>query len=224
LSHVQALDCQNNHGIAVVGNDNRVEQSKALRNAVFGIRVVGNENTVFSSQVDRSPWGIVFQGQENTVERSKVRRNTVVGIVFFGNDNIAAANRVEDGSDAFQGQGARNVFTRNVAVGNRECGLGLFLSSDSVVELNQARSNVWGLCIEGTGHTVSRNVVSGSVQSGIVTGRFLDPSVGGVFNGNRITNNGGFGIEETGGGGNTYTSNLCAGNDLGNSSPAGLCQ
>jgi hypothetical protein len=44
-----------------------------------------------------------------------------------------------------------------------------------------------------------------------------------TFARNRSNYNGSFGILDDGAGGNTYTGNRCTGNELGDSSPPGLC-
>ena len=226
------------NGIHVLGDANTVEKA-VVREYVNGIVVVGHDNVVSHVQaLNSGSIGVAVLGNGNRVEQSKALDNVATGIVFFGNDNVAASNRAQRNGfhplqlNGFESQGDRNVFVRNVALDNDGCGLyvAFATSEDGRFEQNQSRGNRWGLCVDGFGHTISRNVVSDSATSGIVVAIFGDAAGNNVFERNKSINNTDFGILDqttgtgTGGTANAYTGNVCSGNDLGDSSPAGLCR
>src|SRR5262245_7824708 len=213
-------------GVSAQGNGNALH-SVVVRGGFTCIDVFGDGNTVLRGQVSDCFRGISVRGNSNTVERSIARATEGTAILSVGNGNTFAANRVEDsGGDGLRvtlGVGA--VLTRNVVEGSAGCGIATGpLIANVIADTNRSQANTNGFCVTGTGHTFSRNVASANDIDG-----FQVDGSGSTFDLNRSMNNGAFGIFDfttgggTGGTGNTYTNNVCSGNDSGDSSPPGLC-
>jgi hypothetical protein len=222
-------------GIAVSGNNNRVEKSIMRRHGQDGVGVDGSGNVISSLQVSDSAFsGIEVNGANNTVEKSIVSRSVVDGISLSGNGNKALLNTAEDsGFNGLTASGDNLVLARNRTERNRFCGIRLSdANSDrGVIDRNPVRFNdSVGLCVEGTSHTVSRNVVASNGVDGILVDA---RAAGNVFDRNRSTSNEHFGIHDLSVGGgttgtaNTYKGNVCSGNGIADSrpgGPAGLCR
>jgi len=220
------------HGIAVAGSSNRVETSIVRRqgepgNLVAGVSVEGSNNVVSRVQaLENADRGVnVHEGSGNTVEKTIASRNGVVGIALFGDDNTARSNNVQDNRMAGIVTSGNNVVIENNAALRNGCGLRIQAGAGDTLTQNQARLNSFGLCLVGSGHAVSLNVVSDSSEHGI-----LVSTTGSVLQRNTSRGNGRFGIADTTGGGgtggtaNTYIRNLCSANGAGTSTPAGLCR
>jgi hypothetical protein len=230
-------------GISVVGHLNRIEKSVIRRQEGGCVVVNGDGNTLSNLQaLDCGFHGVAVEGSFNSVQNTKALRNALVGIVLFGDDNTTRISRAEDnGTDGIAGGGDNLVLARNTALRNGQCGVRIFqapstsggTSSNGSVDRNQAKSNdLAGVCVEGTGHTVSLNIgANNGVAPGVADGiRVFNTATGNTFVRNRGTGNADFGIEDTSVGGgtsgtaNTYTGNICSANGTADSSPAGLCR
>ena len=114
------------------------------------------------------------------------------------------------------------MIANNTALHNSFCGILVSAAANATtLDQNQSRYNEEGICLGGSGHAVSLNVVSGSHSRGISV-----TATDSVFDRNSSKGNGSktnpvFGIVDfTHGGGtsgtaNTYTSNICTGNQAG---------
>ena len=169
------------------------------------------------------------------------------GISVNGGLNRVALNRVEFNHlnspdtagivvSSDLGELNANSVSRNVVRFNATCGstpvAGLTIrDNEATIELNRSEDNDGdGFVIESAdenqdGMTVVRNIALRNGENG-----FRVSAPASRFDRNRSHYNDGFGFLDvsTGGGtegtANTYTNNLCAGNDHGDSAPPGLCE
>jgi hypothetical protein len=228
VSNVQVSDAPG-QGIAVVGNGNTVEKSIVRRRHAGGadcVIVVGNDNHVSNVQgLECGRSGVAVSGDFNTIESSKFHRNGARAIRIQGNGNTITLNRADDNAEfGITVAGNDAVVTRNVLLRTAgSCGIVMGQGfANATVDRNQFKSGTGsGLCIGGSGHTISNNIASGNAADGITV-----DAAGVFFTRNRATANGKFGIQDLDGTANTntYEANICSGNDLGDSSPAGLCR
>lgn len=153
--------------------------------------------------------GILLQGAavKTTVSQNNVDRNDV-GIRVIGTDKaVIYQNGVDDatGDGIVLEQSDANLVSRNRVVSGGGAGI---LLSDS--------------------H--ANNVYTNAVMTNEDGGLVLEGSTNNLVTGNRADVNVGFGMTDnstgtkTAGTANTWGSNVCNGNTLGDSSPAGLCQ
>lgn len=239
-SNLQISDTEG-AGIQVSGNSTRVEKSivrnagQSTRGESAGVVVVGNDNVVSAVQaLDNGGHGVKIQGHGNTVEKTNAFRNAAIlgasGIIVEGTDNTVRTSNVQGNLTGIDVKGDNAVVANNTALHNG-CGIVFEPSTtNGTLQQNQARYNRAGLCLFGSGHAVTRNVVSGNASDGIQVGVEVNATTGLVFERNSSKGNGGFGIlDSTVGGGtsgtaNTYIGNICSANREGASSPAGLCR
>jgi hypothetical protein len=227
VSNLQVSDAPG-HGIAILGNGNTVEKSIVRRRHAGGASCVfvnGNGNLVSNVQaLECGRHGIAFFGNANTAESSKTHRN-LRGIQMQGTGNTATLNRIDDNAEfgiAVAGNDA--VVTRNVVLRTAgSCGIVIGQGfTNATVDRNQFKSGAGSeFCVGGSGHTISSNIAAGNGGDGITV-----DAAGVLFTRNRAAANARFGIQDFDGAANsnTYDANLCSGNDLGDSSPAGLCR
>ena len=149
------------------------------------------------------------------------------GIVVDGETNTVHLCRAE--SNAGQGlavHGTGNTVTRNIVLHSGSDGVVIGGSGATVMQNQSNYSDTGeGFKIEGAGHVVSRNIAISNAEDGLTVS-----ATGSTFDRNRSNSNGGFGIldtstgDGTSGTANTYTDNVCTGNDLGDSDPLDLCR
>jgi hypothetical protein len=191
----------------------------------FGVGVYGDVMGGVSSsrfadlQISGGFLGVLLSGDANVVESTVVRDALVAGLLLLGDDNTARLNRVEGA--AIFGLGAvgnGNAIARNLV--QRNSGDGIALAGEhALVEGNRSTYNGGaGFVLEGAGHTASGNIAASNALDGFAVGASAS-----TFARNRGDFNRLFGIAETGID-NTYVDNRCTGNDLGPSSPPGLCR
>ena len=231
-------------GIVLPGNRNVIERSVVSRNGGFGIQLIGNASEVLTqSQVrwcrveDNQGVGIDPGINGSIVESNIVRRNTQTGIEVTGDANQVVLNRVESNGGQGISAGASllpefrggNTIARNIIL--RNGGDGVEIAGElMLLDRNQSKYNGGqGFRIDGGQHTLVRNIAVSNEEDG-----FTVSCDGCRFDRNRADFNGrpaaGFGILDSSSGGgisgiaSTYIDNVCTGNGLGNSSPAGLCR
>ena len=238
------------HGGTIIGTGSGVGGVKIADAHIFGMRFlnlggaavnlvrfnvgdVAVDNRVENVLVEDSFGGIVLIGDRNVVQRSTLRNISRGGVAIVGDDNVVFGNRIQDTRDGIRiSGGARNRISRNVVVGSDHDGIAFMEEgpppiANALVELNQVSlSAAHGLRLNGSAHTVTRNVTRNNAQDGIFVG-----ATDSTFSRNQSTANGRFGIEDatsgsgTAGTANAYSLNLCgSANALGPSSPEGLCR
>ena len=171
--------------------------------------------------------GIEFSGNDNAIERNTIHNNTSEGITCFtGTGNRIVSNRVEqnDGNGIMALACTDTTIERNVANGNTKFGLDVAGSSNNVVGNKMTGNLEGGLRIEGSSQSVSRNVGRRNGVPFAGDGLFVD-AADSAFDRNRLDQNDGFGIRDNSTGGtNTFTQNVCNANALGDSSPQSRCR
>jgi hypothetical protein len=196
----------------------------------FGVHLTG-------LQITANGTGIWIDGGQALVEKNLVRRNGL-GINVKGDNqgpdtaHVVRLNRIEDNTgNGLQTDGVGDVVTRNVVLRNEGVGITVVVNrivalSDTIVSLNQAKySGRQGFVLIGPRLRVSRNiaVANGDGTPPATFDGFHVGSDQNTLDANRSSYNTGFGIRDVSGG-NAYARNVCVGNGLGKSSPAGLCR
>jgi parallel beta-helix repeat protein len=229
-------------GVYLEGPHNVVEDSVVSRNGGPGIELYTLNDGPGGGVVqrcraeDNQGDGIVVGVRGLVIQSNVARRNAGRGIVVDGSGNTVSLNRVEDndqGLVVFAGEFGPTAVTRNVALRNRGNGVEIW-NTGMLVDRNQSKYNLGkGFGITGTGHTVTLNIAVSNGEDGFTVAA-TDSTFGrntANFNGraSRSEEADGYGILDTtagsgtGGTANAYSANRCAGNGLGDSSPAGLC-
>ena len=125
----------------------------------------GNGSVVSRVQaLDNAVRGVNVQGEGNTVEKTKAFGNVEVGITLFVDDNTARSNNAQDSQIGISPAGDHVVIANTTVRRNAQWGV-LVLAS-ATLSRNQVGYNSIGIGLEGTGHALSLNVVSGSRGDG----------------------------------------------------------
>ncbi len=149
--------------------------------------------------------------------------NLVVGNTATGNgDGIS----VQENSDS-------NTIRGNTASNNNIIGIFIRDADNNIIENNKANDNngFEGIRLRESAdnNVIMNNMATGNNQDGFAVISSVSSSNNNEFVENDSSNNGGYGFLDetedsgTAGTANTYTNNTCSDNDLGGSSPTGLC-
>jgi hypothetical protein len=217
-------------GAGIAGEDiegNRFVDLQLTANTLVGISLgEANQNVIEQIIVSRmscGTGGIAVSGGSNVVRLNRVEFNRFTGV-------SPAAVEANGGGP---GEPGANIVSRNVVRQNSTCGptpVAGFRVRDNgaTVELNRSEDHdgdgfivtSFSVDPELPGMTVARNVAIRNGGNG-----FTVAAADSRFERNSARYNGGFGIQEqpAAGAANTYVSNVCTGNALGDSDPPGLC-
>jgi hypothetical protein len=197
----------------------------------FGIGVFGHEVAgIARLRVDRSATtGIWAAGDESHVARNVVRDSGGIGIDAEAIQTIVSHNRVErSGACGVRAGGWRSVVSRNLVSASGDCGIRLG-GEEVLADRNQVGPNA-GHGIQVDHATSSTLLLNVSRRNGGDGFHVAADAAGNRFERNVAHDNDGFGVvdestgDQTAGTANAYVRNRCTANDLGDSSPAGLCQ
>lgn len=132
LDHVRSNG--NDVGVLILGDDNEIRGAVNIGgNASFGVRVIGNGNRVGDSRVERNNGrGIGVESDGNVLSKNKVTLNVLDGIYVIGHNNLLYQNDLtangRHGINADSANGASdndldgNDGRENALQGIRACG------------------------------------------------------------------------------------------------------
>lgn len=235
------LDCRG-HTVSGRGDGNGILLEGRRRAGVVNCEV-----TDFASGIR------VTRSERIAIDRNYIHDNTERGLELDRSvRNLIARNRVVDngfGRPSTSGldvqASRRNDFYLNTVSGDSEVGFNLAPDADRNRLINNTvKGTGYGFRVDGARNAFRRNHVTGPRHNGFrvsptaasnvfvkntVTGTlagdgFDIQGTGGVYTLNRSFDNAGLGLKDTAGpGANTYAGNACVGNQVGGSSPEGLC-
>ncbi|MDE1763519.1 MAG: right-handed parallel beta-helix repeat-containing protein [Thaumarchaeota archaeon] len=158
---------------------------------------------------------------------------SVVGLYVSGNDiTLDCAGHTlsgtgADGSAGIVASGPSGVTIKNCNVTGFFQGIYMDFSSNNILSGNTVNGNTFGIFMQRTsGSAITDNTADGNSQDGVFMGFGTS---GNTLTGNTANNNAFYGFEDsttgsgTSGTGNTYSSDVCNSNAVGNSRPGGLC-
>lgn len=223
------------------GNWNPNRKQCILRNDINGhIEIVSNDIILNCANraitEERGDEGILLSG----VSGVTVRNCNVSGFTFGILLNNGATNNLITGNTAtgntdgisVQGDTDDNVIRGNTAGNNQLIGIFIRDADDNIIENNRVNDNgLEGIRLRDSSdnNVVRFNTARGNAQDGFAVMDFPTTSTNNEFLENESRNNAGYGFLDetedsgTAGTANTYTDNICSDNDLGGSSPTGLC-
>lgn len=221
------------------GNWNPNRKQCILRNDINGhIEIVSNDITLncANREITRegeATRGILLSGVSGVTVRNCDVSGFRFGIFLFdgASNNLIMGNTATDNVDGISAQGDtdNNVIRGNTASNNRVIGIFIRDADNNIIENNRANDNgLEGIRLRDSSdnNVVRFNTARGNVEDGFA---ILQSSINNEFVENESRNNAGYGFLDetedsgTAGTANTYTDNICSDNDLGGSSPTGLC-
>jgi hypothetical protein len=182
--------------------------------------------------------GIDTVSDGTVIERNVLEANENIGIRISGAAHVTVRqNRIEDSQGCgITADGFQNVVDRNLLLRNGACGILIAGAGGTVLrnEVKDTREGPGFIFFDAQQQHVALNRSLNAADPGVTNSPHgflvLSSSTDNTFERNVGSHNDGFGIldlsagTQTAGTANIYDQNLCVGNGLGDSAPAGLCQ
>jgi parallel beta-helix repeat protein len=220
------------------GNWNPNRKQCILRSDINGhIVIASNDITLNCANraitEERGDKGILLSGVSGVTVRNCDVSGFRFGIFLFdgASNNLIVGNTATGNTDGISAQidTDDNTIRGNTATNNELIGIFIRLADNNIIENNKVNYNgIEGIRLrESADNNVVRfNTATGNDRDGFAV---LQSSINNEFVENESRNNGNYGFLDqtedsgTAGTANTYTDNTCSNNDLGGSSPTGLC-